>query len=109
MAAWRESYRGIVSDEVLDNLSVERRAAQWANSLADESHAYHHAFAAEVNSQVVGFAGYGAPQMKDTGFDGELFSIYILRAAHKQGVGRGLVYAVARALMQFDAGLGFEG
>ena len=51
-----------------------------------------------MTGQVVGFAGYGVPQQKDSGFDGELFAIYILRAANKLGIGRMLVSAVVNAL-----------
>lgn len=31
--AWRAAYRGIVPDEVLDQLSVERRATGWRNAI----------------------------------------------------------------------------
>jgi hypothetical protein len=33
--AWRESYRGIVSDEFLGSLSIQRRAEQWVSSISD--------------------------------------------------------------------------
>ena len=51
-----------------------------------------------MNGQVVGFSNFGAPQSKDSGFDGELFAIYILKAAHEIGVGRSLVQAVVNGL-----------
>lgn len=100
VTAWRETYRGIVADDVLNNLSIQRRTEQWINSLSDESHAYHRAFVAEVNGQVVGFAGYGAPQLKDTGFDGELFALYLLKMAHGSGIGRLLVQSVVHELKE---------
>ena len=100
VAAWKETYRGIVADEVLDNLSIQRRTEQWINSLSDETHAYHQAFVAEVDGQVVGFSNFGTPQIKDSGFDGELFAIYILKSAHKMGVGRMLVQAVVNGLRE---------
>lgn len=96
--AWKEAYRGIVADEVLDNLSIQRRTEQWVNTLSDQTHAFHHAFVAEADGQMVGFSNYGSPQIKDLGFDGELFAIYILRTAHKMGVGRMLVQAVVNGL-----------
>lgn len=66
VAAWRETYRGMVADEVLSRLSVQRRTEQWLNSLSDEKHAYHRAFVAEINNQVIGFTSYGEPQIKDS-------------------------------------------
>lgn len=103
VAAWREAYRGIVADEVLDNLSIQRRTEQWTNSLSDEVHPYHRAFVAEVNGQVVGFSNFGTPQIKDSGFDGELFAIYILKATHKMGIGRMLVQAVVNGLRELSS------
>lgn len=98
VAAWRESYRGIVADEVLNNLSIQRRTDQWVDSLSDEKHAYHRAFVAEMDGQVVGFASYGLPQINSANFGGELFAIYILKAAHKMGIGRRLVQIVVNGL-----------
>lgn len=98
VASWKETYRGIMPDEVLNTLSIERRTRQWVNSLVDETSAYHRAFVAEMDGQVVGFASYGAPQMAASGFDGELFAIYILKSAHKQGVGRMLVGEVVKGM-----------
>lgn len=98
VTAWREAYRGIISDEFLANLSLQRRTEFWVNSLSDPSHIFHHVFVAESNGQVVGFAGYGNPQEKESGFDGELFAIYILQSAQKRGIGRLLVNQVVEVM-----------
>ncbi|MFN8434544.1 MAG: GNAT family N-acetyltransferase [Anaerolineales bacterium] len=103
VVAWKEAYRGIVADEVLNNLSIQRRTEQWTNSLSDEMHPYHRAFVAEMNGQVVGFSNFGVPQIKDSSFDGELFAIYILKAAHKMGVGRLLVQTVVNGLREMGS------
>lgn len=98
VAAWKETYRGIVPEEFLNNLSIQRRTQQWESSLSDEESTYHRAFVAEMDGQVVGFSNYGLPQEKNSGFDGELFAIYILQFAHKQGIGKLLVEAVVRGM-----------
>ncbi len=100
VAAWREAYRGIISDEFLANLSIQRRTEFWVNSLSDPAHIFHHAFVAEMNGQAVGFAGYGISQEKESGFDGELFSIYILQFSHKRGIGRSLVNQVVKEMQE---------
>lgn len=100
VAVWKETYRGIVLDGVLNNLSIQRRTEQWVNSLSDEVHPYHRVFVAEVNGQVVGFLNFGTPQIKDSGFDGELFAIYVLKAAHKMGIGRKLVVEVVKGMCE---------
>lgn len=102
VAAWREAYRGIVSDEFLANLSVQRRLEQWVNLLSNGSNLNRQAFVAELDGKVVGFASYGPANDKNAGFDGELNAIYILQAATKLGVGRRLVSEVANALRARD-------
>lgn len=104
IASWREAYRGIVPDEFLKNLSVERRVSQWTNSLSDPGHVHHHAIVAEVNGQVVGFSNYGFAKEPDENYRGELFAIYILRSVQKRGVGRLLVNAAVAGLR----GLGLD-
>lgn len=104
VAAWRQTYRGIVSDEFLGDLSIQRRTQQWENSLSDEASTYHRAFVAKMDGQVVGFSNYGLPQEKKSGFDGELFAIYILQSVHKLGIGTLLVEAVVRGMRD----LGYE-
>jgi len=98
--AWRETYRGIVPDDFLKNLSLQRRTDQWVSMLADEGNVYHRAFVAEMDGQIVGFSNFGLAREVDLGFDGELFAIYILRMAHKQGIGRLLVEGAVRGLRE---------
>lgn len=100
IAAWKESYRGIVPDEFLKNLSVERRTAQWLNSLSDVENQYHRACVAELHGQVVGFSNYGFST--DSEYRGELFAIYILRSAQKRGIGRMLVAEAVKGLVDLD-------
>lgn len=100
IAAWKESYRGIVPNEFLKNLSVERRTTQWMNSLSDPDNQYHRTFVAELLGQVVGFSNYGFSS--DSEYRGELFAIYILRSAQKRGIGRMLVNEAVKGLIGLD-------
>lgn len=98
--SWRETYRGIVSDDVLTNLSVERRLMQWQASLSDPQDPYHDVFVGERDQEIVGFANYGRGLEKDPDYPGELFAIYILQSAQREGLGRALVTSVARDLLE---------
>ena len=51
-----------------------------------------------MDGQVVGFSNFGMARETELGFDGELFAIYILQTAHKQGIGRRLVEEAVRGL-----------
>ncbi len=100
VASWRETYRGIVPDEFLNNLSIQRRTEQWTNSLADPGHTYHRAFVAVMDGQVVGFSNYGYSVEKDPDYVGELFALYLLRSAQGLGIGGGLIRAAADGLRE---------
>ena len=51
--AWRETYRGIVPDEILNQLSYERRAQQWKRSIAERHQCL---FVAEDAGRIAGIA-----------------------------------------------------
>jgi GNAT superfamily N-acetyltransferase len=101
--SWRETYRGIVPDEFLDRLSVQRRMTQWARSLSDPSDLYHHTFVSEVDGQIAGFSNYGFPQEKDEEFDGELYAIYLLKSAQGRGIGKMLFLEAAKGLLELGS------
>lgn len=97
--SWRETYRGLVPDSFLDDLSIPRRTERWKRSLADRTDSYHSTVVAEENDQIVGFANYGFPQEADEEFDGELYAIYLLKSAQGQGIGRNLLSKVVKGLL----------
>lgn len=101
VTSWRETYQGIVPDEFLKNLSIERRAVYWKNSLENPGDEFHHVLAAEVDGSVVGFVNYGKVRDEVPGFSGELFAIYILRSAQKLGLGRRLFAEAVREQLKF--------
>ncbi len=98
VVSWRNAYRGIVSDAVLDQLSVRRRADHWRTRLSD-SEAFEVTFVAvDEEHEVIGFANGGTEREKDPEFDGELFAIYLLEETQRQGIGRKLTSSVFDAL-----------
>ena len=48
-------------------------------------------FIAEMDGELAGFIGYGAPRDKEMPFDCELRAINILEKFHRKGIGRALV------------------
>lgn len=74
---WRAQYRGVVSDDYLDGLTVGAQARRWELRLSDPtSQAF--AYVAETeNGRVVGFAAGGAERNGDALYAGELYAIYI--------------------------------
>lgn len=102
VVAWRETYRGMVPDEFLDNLSVQRRTAQWVNSLSDPENTYHRTFVAVVDGQIAGFSNYGYSVDTASDFRGELFALYLLQSAQGRGIGGELIRAAVDGLREMN-------
>lgn len=93
--AWRETYGGMVAQEYLDSLSVEKRTERWVNSLTAGKETI---FVAESDGEVVGFVSGGKPQLPELGFDAELYAIYLLKAHQKKGLGKALFQKFHQAM-----------
>lgn len=83
--SWRESYRGLVPDAYLAQLSVAGHERHWRQTFA----AGGWAFVAEWEQRVVGFASGGLSRARRD-ISGELYLLYVLRASQGRGVGRAL-------------------
>lgn len=87
--SWQAAYRGIVPDEILDGLSVERRAAAWREAIEkrdDES-----VWVVERAGELVGFAATSPARDDDLPARiGEVQAIYLDPAAWSSGLGRRL-------------------
>ena len=87
--SWQAIYRGHMSDDYLDNLSVDRRAEYWANSIRRNPSGIA---VVEAQSKVVGFVALGVSRDVDAGPDtGEIIAIYLVPNRWRQGLGRALM------------------
>lgn len=105
--SWRSSYRGTLPDELLDGLSAERRAQYWQERIAEDlgSGSAQRVFVAQrSDGELVGFAAAGPDREADSGFDGELYAIYLLEEHKRKGLGRRLLGAVC----EWFAALGYR-
>jgi GNAT superfamily N-acetyltransferase len=98
--SWRATYPGLVPDAVLANLSEDHRALQWINTLGNRMSPEFVYVAEDDAHEVVGFASGGPTRSEDPDYAGELYAIYLLPPAQKQGVGKQLAQAVARHLAE---------
>ena len=86
--SWRKSFMGIVSQEFLDNMSIERREKMFRQRLGVENYKM---FVAETFTDgIVGFADFGKSRDQDLPFEGELYAIYILYESQGKGIGENL-------------------
>ncbi|WP_243458199.1 GNAT family N-acetyltransferase [Sporosarcina sp. Te-1] len=95
--SWRSTYKGIVPDAYLEQLSYEERAAMWRRAIGGNP-LY---IAENADGQIVGFATGGKERSGNiAGYDGELYAIYMLKEAQGKGLGALLTAAIAKELEQ---------
>lgn len=97
VASWLSTYRGILADQLLDQLSVSERTENWARWLEppppDSTQAPNWVWVAESPSgQIVGFVCGGPERTGLPDFAGEIYALYLLDAWHGQGWGKRLLH-----------------
>jgi L-amino acid N-acyltransferase YncA len=96
--SWRETYRGLLSENLLNSVSAIVRAAMWRGALEQERPIL--LFVAQrASGELVGFAGGGTRRATSLPHDAEVYAIYVLRAVQQRGCGRRLMAALADALL----------
>ncbi|MFJ7973754.1 GNAT family N-acetyltransferase [Psychrobacillus sp. NPDC096389] len=95
--SWRTTYANIVPDEYLKNLTYESREQIWINSIPNGG-----VYVAENNEgKIIGFASGGKERSgKYSGFDGEIYAIYILKEFQGQGIGKALVKPIIEEIIE---------
>lgn len=88
--AWHEAYPGLVSDEYLEKLTLEKcekMAYSWTDNL----------IVAKDNGRVIGFVGFGDRGDEAPGI-GEIFAMYVLSEYYGTGVAQKLMEAGLKQL-----------
>jgi GNAT superfamily N-acetyltransferase len=98
VASWRTTYKGIFSDTLLDSLSVDKREQSWREMLALPEPNSVTLVACNTDRSIVGFISGGAERTGRLGYEGELYAIYLLQIAQRQGLGTLLVQHFVREL-----------
>lgn len=95
VASWRETYRGLMRDEVLDDPGVLAwRERFWTAALTDERYAANQVAIAERDGVVIGVAMSGPALDADAPAAVQLYVLYVLAAHHGSGAGALLLDAV---------------
>jgi hypothetical protein len=77
--SWRESFKGIVPQSFLDQMSVQDRATAFRTRFTDDD--YRMFIAETPKNEVIGFADFGRARETDRPYKAELYAIYLLREA----------------------------
>lgn len=82
--SWLETYRGIMDDDYLDNISLQNRIDNVKNY-------YQVCQVAEINDEIVGIITCDSSRDDDLIDTLEIIGLYVLKAHHRNGIGKSLI------------------
>jgi len=95
--SWRSTYKNIIPDEFLDNLSYNKREDLWNRNISKKG---NYVFVVLNNDEeIVGFADCGRRESNNIDNTGNLTSIYLLEEYQGKGVGKLLLKQI---FLQFE-------
>jgi len=87
--SWRTTYKGIIPDVFLNNLSYEQRTELWKKNISD---ATNYVLVAEnEQNEIIGFATGGTRKTNSVPNTTDLTSIYLLEEYQGMGIGKQLL------------------
>lgn len=92
---WRDSYAGVLPDDMLLRMSAEIEGGRWARIL----HGGEAVLVAETDAgRVVAFGSCGPARRTSLDYAGEVYTLYVHPDFQDQGIGRRLLRALFGAL-----------
>lgn len=98
VSSWRAAYRGIVEDEVLERMSVERQEASYGAWFRRHPPSSFIRVAVDAGANVVGFGIAGEARAPRAERRGEVYVLYLLPQVQRRGIGTRLFASLARGL-----------
>lgn len=95
--SWRATYQGILPQNYLDGLRVEKVARSVHQAIMDPRTLY---LMAEGQQGALGYISAGPERGQDPIYRAELYELYLLPKVQRQGLGRRLLTNMARQLHQ---------
>ena len=96
---WRSIYAGLLPDRVLLDMSYRSSAAYWTRAMIVGA-GLHGVHVAEETGRVVGFASCGLSRERRLPYAGEVYTLYVLDDHQGAGLGRELLLACFKDLLE---------
>jgi len=91
LESWNTTYKNIISDSYLSNLTLEGRIRNWTWVFNNSNNGDVIIVIEDENNQIVGFLSGGKSRETNLEYDAELYAIYLLEDAQSKGYGKLLV------------------
>ncbi|WP_179280991.1 GNAT family N-acetyltransferase [Paenibacillus sp. XY044] len=98
--SWKTTYRGLIADSYLDQLTVESRLERWKQLLSREDVGFWTFVSEDEDGRVCGFIQGGACREEEAGYDAEIYALYLLQEHQGRGLGRRLVDTLTAAFRE---------
>jgi len=95
--SWQHSFASIVPDDLLRNMTVEKRLEAFSERECDGP--YTMLVAEHPNEGIIGFADFGKPKLEGN-FDRQIYSMYLLPKFQRRGFGTRLFKRCVRRMLR---------
>jgi ribosomal protein S18 acetylase RimI-like enzyme len=105
---WRETYTGLMSEQMLNALTADARTEAWRRILTGETGYLSTTYVADRDGVLAAFGSCGEqrdPNFAAAGYKGEFAAVYVLASDQRRGLGTRLM----RAMMEDLTGRGLTG
>ena len=90
--SWQDTYAGVISHTLLGAMSLKGHTTRWQAAIRNAERSSGAVLVAEDDHHgVIGLASLGAARDSGTGFDGEVYTLYVDPAFLGRGTGRALL------------------
>ena len=97
---WRDTYAGIIPDQILLRMSHRRQSAAWSVGFGKRRNGHMVMVAEDSRAGVVGFGSCGRARYLNLPYDGEVHTLYVLADYQGQGIGKKLLGELFGALLE---------
>ncbi|MCK8487410.1 GNAT family N-acetyltransferase [Paenibacillus sp. MBLB2552] len=88
LESWKTTYKNIISDSYLSNITLEGRIRNWTWVFNNSNNGEVIYVIEDENNQIVGFLSGGKSRESNLEYEAELYAIYLLKDAQCKGYGR---------------------
>jgi len=101
VAVWHTTYRGLIADALIDEVTLDQREAMWGDILTAYTDTHPVLVAEDFGIGICGFGNAGPLRGEGVqGFSGEFKTLYLLPAYQRRGIGRTMLCRLAALLVE---------
>ncbi len=94
VAVWHTTYRGLIPDQLLDELSAEKQAER-IETFINNKELHSFVLVAENDNDIIGYL-IGGKQRGEEDYNAEVYAIYVLQEHQNKGIGLKLIESAVK-------------